>query len=218
MGGRHETTIFLLFVPEASGGRPVPEAPGLVLAVERPAAGHGGRLPEFDKWNKRIIEEGESLDIKSYALDRNGGKIHLGIWEYEKGKGVNANRYSYRYFKSFGAKKYLYDQGDGILHSTVAGLSKSASSYLQEHGGIESIDIGFDVPPKISGRTSATYNDVPEPYLLNWKGHEILNGSNIAVEDTKYTFNITSEWFSMILDSVVEPDDIPEEEGCYYDF
>lgn len=173
-------------------------------------------IPDFDKLNSDIIKLVESSDVPAYATDKNGGRVYLGVWEFEEGTGINGSLYSYRYFKSFGAKKYAYDCGDGKFHTTVSGLKKSSANWIQDKGGFSYFKLGNKVPPGISGRTSSTYNDVMSPYYTSYKGSSFLTGSNIAVENVPYTFGVTAEWFDMILDDKIDIDYDLAEDGTYW--
>lgn len=165
----------------------------------------------FNKINARIIAEAESFDVKPYAI-KNGKKHYLGVWEHECKDGYE-DKPTYKYFKSLGAKKYCYQKyGSDKMEITVAGLSKKSSEYLQKEGGFDAFKVGKIVPPGISGRTSALYNDLVRPITLFIDGHEVTLGSNIAINDTKYQFGMTDEWLFMILDKVTELDYVLEEE------
>lgn len=169
--------------------------------------------PEFQKLNEEIIAKAESYDVKPYAFDKDGNKVYLGIWEFE---GEEDKGYSYRYFKTLGAKKYCYDEGDGELHITVAGLSKGAAGYIKNHGSFDSFTPGFVVPPGVSGRTSSVYNDEYYEHERFWEGHNIRFGSNVAVENIEYTFGVTGEWMDMILDGKIDKNECMAVNGAWW--
>lgn len=159
----------------------------------------------FNEINKRIIKECDSFDVKPMAINRDGSVAYLGIWEYEALAGKD-KPYSYRYFRTLGAKKYCYDNGDG-LHITVAGLDKKkGAKWLEKNGGINKFTCGTVVPPEYSGRTAAIYNDCATSFTMFERGIEILSGSNIAIKDVPYTFGMTQEWFDLVLDGKVSLD------------
>ena len=161
---------------------------------------------EFSRINNKIIENAESFDLKPYAM-KGDKKIYLGVWENEKVEG--SSNYTYKKFRTLGAKKYAYDNGTG-LHITVAGLRKdTAAKWLTKHGGIRRFTNGTVVPAQdnegnaISGRTASTYNDLSEPITIAINGHIVTLGSNIGVRNSEYTFGMTSEWLDLIADGKV---------------
>lgn len=166
---------------------------------------------DFKEINDRIIINAENFDIKPYAI-KNGSKHYLGIWEHED-KGRGANKPTYKYFRTLGAKKYAYDNGDGKgVHITVAGLRKdTAAKWITEHGGLKIFTNGTVVPAMedgnyVSGRTASTYNDLTRPILISIDGHMVQIGSNIGVRNVEYTFGMTSEWLDLVARGVVKND------------
>ena len=172
--------------------------------------------PMFDQLNNEIISKADSYNVPPYAVNRDGKKVYLGTWEFEHDKGSDKG-YTYRYFKTLGAKKYCYDTGDGSgMHITVAGLAKSSAPWIEARGGFDSFTPGFTVAPGISGRTSSVYNDEYSRYKRIWQGHEIECGSNIAVENIVYTFGVTGEWMNMILDGTMTPEEHMADGGAWW--
>lgn len=161
----------------------------------------GNYKEEFNQLNQTIIDKAESYDIKPYSM-KNGNKHYLGVWEHE-GK---ENETTYKMFKTLGAKKYCYTEDMEEIHTTVAGLSKSACKWLQENGSFDAFSPGIIVPEGISGRTNSLYNDMKNPTTIIIDGHWVTLGSNIAIRDSEYTFGITSEWLMMILDGDISDD------------
>lgn len=167
----------------------------------------GNYRDKFDMLNKRIMENAETFDIKPYAY-KNGHKVYLGIWEHENGEDKDGNeQYTYTYFKSLGAKKYIDKQtGKGELEITVSGLRKGAAEWLDSHGGFDAFSPGTVVPPIVSGRTASVYNDYRNVHLVMVNGHEVVLGSNIAINDVSYTVGVTDEWKGMIFDESLDVD------------
>lgn len=149
---------------------------------------------EFDALNKQIMKEAENFDIKPYSF-KNGEKVYLGIWEHENGK----HKYTYSQFKSLGAKKYVYkESGNDELEITVSGLRKGAAKWMENNGGFDAFSPGTVVPPIESGRTASVYNDLQNVHLVMVNGHEVIMGSNIAINDVSYTVGVTDEWREMV--------------------
>ena len=162
---------------------------------------------EFDALNRKIMEEAETFDVKPYAF-KNGHKVYLGIWEHENGEDKDGKpQWTYSRFKSLGAKKYIYKEtGSDELVITVSGLRKSSSEWLEAHGGFDAFSPGTVVPPIISGRTASHYNDYKRVHMVMVNGHEVVLGSNIAINDVSYTIGVTDEWKGMIFGDCVDVD------------
>lgn len=148
----------------------------------------------FEKINERIMREAETFDIKPYAV-KNDEKIYLGVWEHEN----DDYEYTYKQFKTLGAKKYCYkESGSDELCITVSGLRKDAGTWLEQHGSFSAFTMGTEVPPFASGRTSSKYNDLKEVQYHIINGHDIVMGSNICINNVSYTLGVTDEWEQMI--------------------
>lgn len=160
----------------------------------------------FEAINEKIIKNAETYDVKPYAI-KGDKKIYLGIWEYEG---------TYRYFKTLGAKKYCYRKDeDSPLKITVAGLRKKAGEWIDEHGGMDIFSPGTIIPPGISGRTAAVYNDRSYPHYRAFNRRTFLTGSNIAIANIDYTFGMTEEWLNMVMDQTIRDDVSFAENGAW---
>lgn len=148
----------------------------------------------FEKINQRIMKDAEKFDVKPYAV-KNGKKVYLGIWEHEN----DDYKYTYKQFKTLGAKKYCYkESGSDKLCTTVSGLRKDAGIWLEKHGSFSAFTTGTEIPPSASGRTSSKYNDLREVQYHIIKGHDVILGSNICINNVSYTLGVTDEWEKMI--------------------
>lgn len=79
----------------------------------------------FESYNRDRINA--STINGAYAVDRKGNTHYMGVFEVETKKPIT--------FKTLGAKKYLYEDDDG-LHLTLAGVSKKWGALeLQLNGG-----------------------------------------------------------------------------------
>lgn len=159
----------------------------------------------INKLNKQIIRKGKRVTPQATAF-RGDKEFPLGIWDFD-----NDTQEGYRYFKTFGAKKYAYEcydkKGNYGLHITVAGCSKSASKILEakaKQDGVKPIDefrIGMildkmEIDGEIvtSGRTVSWYNDLKKSEEIIVDGVKIKNGSNIAICESSYTLGISDEY------------------------
>lgn len=137
----------------------------------------------FENENKKIIRIAEEMG--AYAYDKKGNKRYLGIWEHEK----TAEK-----FKTLGAKKYIYTV-DGVMHCTIAGVSKTkGSEFFAEHG-FDSFSIGTSIKP--SGHLTATYND-DEIHTITVDGCTFTTASNVCLLEGEYTLGVTKEYAELL--------------------
>lgn len=143
---------------------------------------------KFAEYNKKRIEN--STRNNAFATDTKGNVHYMGVFEYEK---------TYTEFSTLGAKKYVYREEDGTLHTTIAGVNKKyAPDELEEHGGITSFKAGFTFSK--AGGTESLYNDVPYgDYTID--GHTIYIGQNIVIKPSTYTVGITDGYRRILADA-----------------
>lgn len=143
---------------------------------------------KFEEYNKKRIEN--SIRNNAYATDPKGHVHYMGVFEYEK---------TYTEFSTLGAKKYVYREEDGTLHTTIAGVNKKyAPEELEEHGGISAFKVGFTFSK--AGGTESVYNDVPfAEYDID--GHTIHIGQNVVIKPSTYTIGITEEYRRVLADA-----------------
>lgn len=144
----------------------------------------------FETINKRVMAEAETYDVKPYAIKKDGTKEYLGVWSYEG---------CYKEFKTLGAKKYAYKDGDDKIHVTVSGLNKKkGAELLTKKGGLKAFKDGLVFSEKYSGRTYAVYNDVKDTFYENIDGHVFLSGSSVAIHETTYVLGKTEEYKNLL--------------------
>ena len=143
---------------------------------------------KFAEYNKKRIEN--SNRNNAFATDSKGNVHYMGVFEYEK---------TYTEFSTLGAKKYVYREEDGTLHTTIAGVNKKyAPDELEENGGITAFKVGFTFSK--AGGTESVYNDVPYgDYAID--GHTIYIGQNIVIKPSTYTIGITDEYRRILADA-----------------
>jgi len=156
----------------------------------------------FNVLNGEIIEETKQCGFNTHYTRPDGKTFDLGLWEDDG---------TYKQFVSMGSKKYGYIDEDDNLHITVAGLSKSkGKTYLEKKGGISAFHKGTIIPKEYSGRTTAHFNNVKEPYYITVydpqqkRKVKILTASSIAIRNVEYTFGITDD-YEQLLDSIKAP-------------
>lgn len=105
---------------------------GYVYYWDTDSVKHSAGIDFTDYNNKRVTE---CLCSGASATDTNGKIHHMGVYEQER---------DYKRFKTLGAKKYAYEDTNGDLHITIAGVVKSAGAEeLAENGGLEAFKDGF---------------------------------------------------------------------------
>lgn len=132
---------------------------------------------DFSDLNKEI--QAQSERHKAYADDPAGRRHYLGVYEHDA---------TYKRFCTLGAKKYAYEDQDGKLHITIAGVSKGGAAEL---GKLENFQDGFVFHE--SGGMEAVYNDQwGEPIIID--GHKLSIPPNIYLSNGEYTLGLTLEY------------------------
>lgn len=133
---------------------------------------------DFTELNNEI----QALSEKhhAYADDPKGKRHYLGVYEHDA---------TYKRFVTLGAKKYAYEDENGKLHITIAGVSKGGASEL---GKLENFQDGFIFHE--SGGMEAYYNDewIEEPIFID--GHALHVSPNIYLAKGEYTLGLTLEY------------------------
>lgn len=153
----------------------------------------------FEHENEKILEELEFISwLRNIPLDKfmpvdiNGVKHPLGVWDTEK---------RCMEFKTLGAKRYMKTLEDGSIHTTIAGLSKSAVDYITSNGGYDLFANGMSVPEYASGRTTVTYiDDYMEGRIKDYQGHETAYKVRCGVhmEQSDYTLSMSNLFMDFI--------------------
>lgn len=133
---------------------------------------------DFTALNAEIQAQSERHG--AYADDPVGHRHYLGVYEHDA---------TYKRFVTLGAKKYAYEDEDGRLHITIAGVSKSGA---EEMGCLENFRDDF-VFHKSAGQ-EALYNDdfMEEPIEID--GHLLPITPNIYLSQSEYTLGLTLEY------------------------
>lgn len=136
--------------------------------------------PDFGALNARI--EREARDRGVLAVRPDGQESIMGVWELDG---------EYDAFVTLGAKKYAYEDING-LHVTVAGVSKKyGAQELARAGRLRAFRPGFTFVQ--AGGTESVYND--EFYgKMRVDNREIIIGPNVAILPSTYTLGVTAEY------------------------
>lgn len=159
----------------------------------------------FDNYNSEVVRKLKAM-CNHYKIKFDlckpktiqGKEKLIGIWDYEG---------EYQYFKTLGAKRYLYYDGEE-LHATVAGVSKQGVvKYLNEkyNGDLKKIFNAFDnkltIPPDYTGKLTHTYIDDEKTGLVkdcNGAYYEYDEKSFIHLEKTAYNMSLSQAFIDYL--------------------
>ena len=128
----------------------------------------------FEDYNNKMREFSEANGL--YADNKYGKRKYLNQFEHE---------IDYPRFTTLGAKKYAYEDENGKLHITCAGVNKKLGAIeLEENGGLSAFKNGFIFNK--SGGITATYNDFSHMDIERG-GEKIEIRKNIYLESSTYT-------------------------------
>lgn len=137
---------------------------------------------DLTEFNRDRIEECERN--KAWAVDRNGVTHYIGVFEDDG---------SYLRFKTLGSKKYCYEDMNGKLHITIAGVNKKIGP--DELQKIENFKEGFIF--NRAGGTESVFNDDMD-YTIMVDGHKLHITDNILIRNSSYTLGITAEYRAIL--------------------
>ena len=192
---------------------PNPEDRVRFLYCDTDSLKHTGEV-DFSEYNKSCIEACKNSG--SYAVDPSGVTHYMGVFESEDNKETG---YSYRYFKTLGAKKYAFNTGivqtreetltigdrkysyrlvsSDFTDCTIAGVNKKKGGReLDKYGGLKAFEEGFTF--REAGGTMSVYNDDPPIKSITIDGHVQPIISNVAILPSEYTVGITGEYERII--------------------
>lgn len=168
------------------GIRLVHETPGAeVIYVDTDSVKYTGSV-DFLPINKVLREKSE--ESGAYADDPGGIRHYMGVWESE-GK--------YKEFATLGSKKYVYRTEDGVLHVTIAGVTKSKGGpELEAAGGIEAfLRPGFIFQD--AGGNDIRYNDRVDE-IVKIDGRRVRVTSCATIVPSTYKLGITQEYEDLL--------------------
>lgn len=140
----------------------------------------GNHEAEFNKLNQKI--EADARKFGAVASNAKGEEFPIGVW---------TNEPECLYFRTLGAKKYIYSFDGLKIQATISGVSKEiGADYFTQHG-FGSFTDKTEIP--ISGKVSAHYNN-DRPHMIRVNGVDILTASNIALISASYTFKIKDDY------------------------
>ena len=136
----------------------------------------------FKELNNQIAKE--SIEKGAYYDCTDGKRYILGLFDVEK---------PYKRFKTLGAKKYAYEDMEGKLHITVAGVNKIKGVKALEK--LENFRIGNELHDV--GRTVAYYQESDIRKITVDKA-TFTTASNISIMETTYTIGVDDDYLKIL--------------------
>ena len=104
---------------------------------------------------RKIKKAKEKLKLRGFIQKDIKGVSHtLGLFEHEKDN--KEDKHTYKKFITLGAKKYAYEDTEGNLHITVAGVPKAGAACLKK---IEGFKNGLVFDSKTTGKLQLFYSE-----------------------------------------------------------
>lgn len=148
-------------------------------------------LNKFKNRNNEIVDKIKTVCTSQKMIDMcmskdiKGNTHILGTWDFE------TENDTYKRFKTFGSKKYIYEDSSG-LNVTVSGLSKNSVNKLK----FDDIKIGTLFDSKISGRSIAVYQEQQPIAIID--GYVSTQKYSLSIVPTTYNLGLTDEFSEII--------------------
>ena len=143
---------------------------------------------DMEDYNREKIRN--SRESGASARDPAGKTHFMGVFE-DEGR--------YNRFCTLGAKKYAFEEQDGSLHITVAGVGKKAGAQeLMAAGGLEAFKPGMTFTA--AGGLEAVYNDRTD-MDMEIDGHRLHIGPNVCLRPSSYTLGLTEDYIRLLEDA-----------------
>ena len=118
----------------------------------------------------------------------------LGIWDND---GIYDN------FKTLGAKRYMYKQGNDY-HITIAGTSKHlGSEYIKSlNNPFNAFNDGLIIPPQFTGKLTHTYVDeTKQGVIIDYRGNAVNYTalSGVHLEQCEYNLGLSSNYIDYLM-------------------
>lgn len=140
---------------------------------------------DWSEFNRKAVAASKASG--AYAVDHNGVTHYMGVFEPDK---------TFKRFKTLGAKKYAYEDDDG-LHITIAGVNKKkGATELAAAGGLDALHDGFIF--REAGGTESVYNDQIEQKRWQTPAGEVYITRNVVIRNTTKTIGLTQEYKDLL--------------------
>lgn len=154
---------------------------------------------DFSDYNRERILR--SRKTGSWAIDGKGHPHYMGVLEPDE---------PIDKFKTWGAKKYIYERA-GELKCTISGVNKKeggrelkAASSAEGRDAFEIFDKGFIF--RLAGGEESRYNDEEFGIYHPDPDHSIFISANLHLEDSTYTISLTEEYNDIVNEFQRHPD------------
>ena len=128
-----------------------------------------------------------SLARGAFADDRKGNRYYMGVYDHE---------YTAPRFAHMGAKKYIYEDQQGEMHLTVAGVNKKkGAAELKKLGGFDAWHGGTVFQE--AGGVQGVYNDSDYGYM-EIDGHQLFIGRNVCLLPDSYTLGESTDYLRVL--------------------
>lgn len=131
-------------------------------------------------------------DNEAY-VDYNGKRFYLGVFEFEGES---------KYFKTFGAKKYIYGDDNDNFKITISGVPKSKGKECikkaikdGKFNNFYDLDLGFIFK---SIKMTSAYNDYTGIKEFTFPEGKVSYASNIALYDADYTLGLSADYEQLL--------------------
>lgn len=166
---------------------------------------------DFSEMNREYMQS--SIENNAFAVDPKGKTHYMGVYEYEG---------TYNTFATLGAKKYCYEDDNG-LHITIAGVNKTkGAKELAAAGGIDRFlldtvsNIGTNETEldtngfifKEGGGNELIYNDDKTYGNLTLEGNTYEITRNVVIKPSTYQIGITADYKRLLSDYVYIYEDV----------
>lgn len=147
-----------------------------------------------DKMRKIALENG------SYSTDPHGEVHYMGVLEKDA---------SYAYFKTLGAKKYMYRKKDAYnIEITIAGVHKTKGAIELTKRGIDKKYGAFDCFSEgfvfyEAGGMESIFNDIKEPVEIDIDGRAMELTSNLALVESTYKVHLEPDYADIVKNSFI---------------
>lgn len=154
----------------------------------------------FINFYNKLITDKVTKCLEFYGIDPSeaspktikGVPKPIGVWDWE------TKDSEYTEFKTLGAKRYMYTQ-DGIIHITIAGLSKKAGGNFiaSQETPYEFFNDDMHIPSDNTGKMLHTYIDsLQEGTLIDYNGleQEYSEVGGVHLESTSFTLELSKNF------------------------
>lgn len=130
----------------------------------------------------------------AFAKDESGTLHYMGIYEDE---GI------YRRFETMGAKSYVYEDQNGRLHITIAGVPKDKGAHeLEQRGGFSAYKVGMIF---YNGVTETRYDDERCYYETSVDGHAVEVTSGLQIKNSFHQIGFAQD-YAILLETLDKKD------------